>query len=370
MHYFNPYLYAMKKVLLLFCLLFHVIVQSQSSPKHKIIAYYTGDGELIQKYPVHQLTHIILSFMRIQNDTLGFRNDKQKQTLRDLVALKSKNPQLKIMVAIGGWGGCAPCSELFASADHRRTFAKTTVALLKEYGADGLDLDWEYPVIEGYPNHRYDPSDLGNFTALVKALRKEMGNKYLLSFAAGGFVKFLEQSIEWDKVSPHVDFINLMTYDLVNGNSKVTGHHTPLGDYMPDQESTEKCVNWLLDHKVPANKLIVGAAFYARVWSGVENINNGLYQSGTFLRGVNYRNFPTFFSDTSGYTYYWDEKSQAPYRYNPTKKLYATFDDKKSIAEKTKFVRNKKLGGMMFWELSQDDPEDGLVGEMDRGLNK
>ncbi|MDZ4707237.1 MAG: glycoside hydrolase family 18 protein [Saprospiraceae bacterium] len=358
----------MKKLIWVLCLCSFTLSQAQAPPRSKIIAYYTGDGEGIKKYPVHQLTHIIYSFMGIRNDTLGFRNDKQKQTLRDLVALKTKNPQLKIMVAIGGWGGCAPCSELFASAEHRVNFAKTTVALLKEYGADGLDLDWEYPVIEGYPGHKYDPADLGNFTELVKALRQEMGKDFLLSFAAGGFTKFLKQSIEWNKVAPLVDFINLMTYDLVGGFSKVTGHHTPLRDYNPDQQSTEKCVNWLLDHGVPSNKLIVGAAFYARVWSGVENINNGLYQTGTFLRGVPYRNFSTFFSDTSGYTYYWDKKAKAPYQYNATKKLYATFDDKKSIREKTKFIRRKKLAGMMFWELSQDDPKDGLVGEMYRRL--
>jgi chitinase len=358
----------MKKVLLLFFVFLHLLTQAQSASNPKIIAYYTGDGEGIKKYPVHQLTHVIYSFLHLRNDSLIFRNDRQKQILRDLVALKTNHPHLKIMVALGGWGGCAPCSEVFSSAASRINFAKNTVSLLKEYGADGLDLDWEYPVIEGYPGHRYDPSDLGNFTELVKALRQEMGKEYLLSFAAGGFVKFLEQSIEWNKVAPLVDFINLMTYDLVSGFSKVTGHHTPLRDYRPDQQSTEKCVNWLLDHGVPANKLIVGAAFYARVWSGVENINNGLYQSGTFLRGVPYRNFPTFFSDTSGYTYYWDKKAKAPYQYSASKKLYATFDDKKSISEKTKFVRRKKLAGMMFWELSQDDPKDGLVGEMYRGL--
>jgi len=360
----------MKIVFLITGIFLQMICLGQSPSRHKIIAYYTGDGEVIQRYPVHQLTHIIYSFMKLHNDTLGFRNDKQKQTLRDLVALKNKNPQLKIMVALGGWGGCAPCSDLFASSEHRATFAKTTVTLLKEYGADGLDLDWEYPVISGYPGHKYDPADLGNFTSLVKALRDEMGNNYLLSFAAGGFMRFLTQSIEWEKVTPMLDFINLMTYDLVGGGSKVTGHHTPLKDYRPDQQSTQKCVNWLLDKKVPSSKLIVGAAFYGRVWKDVADIDHGLYQSGTFLRSVPYRNFPTFFSDTSGYTYYWDKKAKAPYRYNPSKKLYATFDDKKSITEKTKFVRRKKLAGMMFWELSQDNAEDGLVGEMNKGLNR
>lgn len=273
------------------------------------------------------------------------------------------------MVSIGGWGGCAPCSGLFNSAVHRENFAKTTVALFKQYGIDGLDLDWEYPAIEGYPGHQYEAKDKENFTLLVKALREEMGSDYLLSFAAGGFVKYLEQSVDWQQVMPLVDFVNLMTYDLVGGYSTLTGHHTPLAGYRAGQESTDKCVNWLLQKNVPSDKLIIGAAFYARVWENVADTNHGLYQGGKFKQGVAYKNFPIYFSDSSGYNYYWDKKAKAPYRYNPTKKLFATFDDKRSIGEKTKFIRSNKLGGIMFWELSDDQPVNGLLYEIGRGLN-
>jgi chitinase len=60
----------------------------------------------------------------------------------------------------------------------------------------------------------------------------------------------------------------------------------------------------------------------------------------------------------------------APYQYNPAKKLFASFDDKRSIQEKTKFIRQKKLGGIMFWELIQDLKEDGLVDEMYNRLGR
>lgn len=341
----------------------------QDNNRYKVIAYYTGNGETIRQYPVGQLTHIIYSFLKLQNDTLTFHNEGQRRSLEQLVALKKEYPQLKIMVSIGGWGGCAPCSELFSSAEHRSVFAKTTVALFKQYDIDGLDLDWEYPAIEGYPGHAYAIKDKINFTLLVKALRKEMGTDYILSFAAGGFVKYLEQSIEWEEVMPQVDFVNLMTYDLVGGYSTVTGHHTPLADYRPGQESTSKAVNWLLAKKIPARQLIIGAAYYARVWEKVEAVNHGLYQGGHFKQGVSYKNFPAFFSDSSGYRYYWDKKAQAPYRYNESKKLFATFDDPRSIREKASFIRRKGLGGIMFWELSDDTPANGLTGILYKELN-
>jgi len=336
--------------------------------QYKIIAYYTGNGETIQQYPVEKLSHIIFSFLKMQHDTLTFHDDRQRKAVEQLVALKKDHPQLKIMVSVGGWGGCAPCSELFSTAAHRNMFAKTAVELFKKIGIDGLDLDWEYPAIEGYPGHKYDAADKDNFTALVKALRDEMGNKYLLSFAAGGFTSYLEQSIDWEKVIPLVDFVNLMTYDLVGGYSTVTGHHTPLAGYRPGQQSTQKCVNWLLEKNIPAGKLIIGAAFYARIWEQVPDINHGLYQPGKFKQGVDYKNFNTFFSATSGFVYYRDKKAKAPYRYNPKQQLFATFDDKWSVKEKAKFVQRKKLGGIMFWELGEDQPRDGLVDEIDKQL--
>ena len=76
------------------------------------------------------------------------------------------------------------------------------------------------------------------------------------------------------------------------------------------------------------------------------------------------------FSDTSGFDYYWDIKAKAPWGYNPSKKLFATFDDKHSIREKTKFIRRKKLGGIMFWELSQELTLGGLVEEIIDRLDK
>jgi len=332
--------------------------------QYHIIAYYTGDAKRLQQFPLEKLTHIIYSFVKLQNDSLMLRDAQQEKNVLDIVALKKKYPQLKIMVSMGGWSGCAPCSDLFSDAQHRKTFAKTTAALLRKYKIDGIDLDWEYPAIEGFPGHKFDQKDKDNFTALLKDLRHEMGNDLLLSFAAGGFVKYLEESIDWEKVHPIVDFINLMTYDLVGGYATVTGHHTPLYSYKEGQESTDKCVNWLTSHKVPAHKLIIGAAFYARVWEKVSANNNGLYQSGVFKEGVDYANFSTYFSDTSGFVYHWDPNAQAPFQYNAQKQLFATFDNERSIKAKAHYVQQKKLGGIMFWELVQDKYNQGLVDVM------
>jgi chitinase len=356
-----------------FCIFFiflYTLSFSQGKAPYHIIAYYTGNGELIKQYPVEKLTHIIYSFLKIQNDTLTFKSIQQEESLKQLVELKKKNPDLKIMVSIGGWGGCAPCSALFASPEHRLNFAKTTVELFKRYNVDGIDLDWEYPTIAGYPGHTYAPQDKNNFTELIKTLRNEMGQAYLLSFAAGGFTRFLEESVDWASLIPYVDFVNLMTYDLTSGVSKTTGHHTPLHNNKIQKQSASNCINYLIKNKIPSEKLVMGAAFYARVWENVSDEHHGLYQSGKFKQGVPYKNFDKFFNDTSGYAYYFDKKAKAPFQYNAGKKMFATFDDEKSLKEKTKFIRNKKMGGIMFWELSQDKTANGLVGVIYENLNE
>jgi chitinase len=357
----------LKKYPLLLLLLLPLCSIAQKQP-YKVIAYYTGHADSLKQYPLDKLTHIIYSFLHLHGDSLAFDSEQQQQNVQQIVALKKQYPHLKIMISLGGWGGCETCSAVFETEAQRQTFANTTAALLQQNNIDGIDLDWEYPAIEGYPGHRYSPTDKQNFTALVKALRNAMAPGMLLTFAAGGFEDYLHQSIEWDNVIPYIDFVNLMTYDLVSGFSKVTGHHTPLKDYRSGQQSTQKCVDILIKKGVPKEKLIIGAAFYARVWEQVAPANNGLYNDGNFKQGVSYKKFPQYFSDTSGFVYYWDKKAHAPYRYNATEQLFATFDDERSVKAKTKYVRKKKLGGIMFWELVDDAYTGGLVDAIQEAL--
>jgi chitinase len=336
------------------------LAQATGSKPLAIIAYYSGNATDIDRYDISKLTHIIYSFVVLKGNKLHV-NPQAGQILQKLVSLKKRFPSLHVSIAFAGWGGCKPCSQLFSEAGNREAFAQSAQKILEQYHLDGIDLDWEYPAIQGPTGHPFSPRDKQTFTELVKALRKAIGDKKEISVAAGAFTEFLQQSLEWEKLAPLIDRFNLMTYDLVNRNSIVTGHHTGLYPTRQQIESAANAIRYLDSVGVPRNKLVLGAAFYSRVYEQVDSTNNGLYRSCRFKGFVTFKSYSRTFSKANGYSCFWDNEAKAPWCYNKQKKLFATFDDLRSVKLKTQFAIDRQLQGIMFWELRQDLPRSGLL---------
>lgn len=345
----------------LLLILFSCQAVAQQSSDFSVIAYYTGNAEKIDQYDVSKLTHIIFSFCHLKDGRLHVDDARDTATIERLVRLKADYPKLKVMLSLGGWGGCETCSDVFSTSEGRISFAQSVKETNDFFGTDGIDLDWEYPAIEGFPGHPYKAADRENFTALVRELRHALGENHELSFAAGGFQHYLDEAVEWDHVMPLVDRVNIMSYDLVNGYSQVTGHHTPLYSAKPDEESTNRAVEYLEGIGVPPHKLVIGAAFYTRIWKDVGPTDNGRYQSGEHTQGYPFRRFDDEFGPGKGWAYFYDERAEAPYWYHATDQLYATGDNRRSVKAKTRYALEKKLGGIMFWELTLDTEQQGML---------
>jgi chitinase len=343
--------------------------QSQQN-KISVIAYYAGDAKSIDANSIKKLTHIIFSFCHLRGNQLTVDNNDDAETIKYLVSLKKLNPSLKVILSLGGWGGCKTCSEVFSTDSGRKEFARSVKDLCEEYRTDGVDIDWEYPAIEGYPGHLYTQQDKHNFTLLTETLRQTLGNKYEISFAAGGFTKYLTESIEWNAVMPFVDRVNIMSYDLINGYSRITGHHTPLYSTPQQIESINNAVRYLDSLGVPKNKMVIGAAFYARIFDADTNVNNGLYQPGKFEKSVSYKEFDRKILEDQGYTYYWDDTAQAPYMYNSSTRQLYTFDDERSMMLKTKYAIDQHLNGIMFWQLGDDNNNHDLLNAIYQALHE
>src|ERR1044072_95181 len=156
-----------------------------------------------------------------------------------------------------------------------------------------------------------------------------------------------------------------MSYDLVNGNSTVTGHHTPLYSTTQQIKSADNAIHFFDSIHFPLNKIVIGAAMYGRIFNVDMDAQNGLYQPGKFDHGISWKKFDRSAMEGQGYVYYWDDTAKAPYMYNKNLKKLFTYDNELSMAAKTKYAMEKGLNGIMFWQLGDDKPVNGLLNAID-----
>lgn len=378
----------MKLKLALLLLLYSLLsCQKKEIKKHNVVGYVAGYRNFdFSKIDAKKLTHINYAFANIINgkvqfDTTNIDNTSLKTSdLKVLQALKKTNPDLKILVSVGGWTWSGNFSEVALTEKSRKIFAKSCADFIKKYTLDGIDIDWEYPNQSGAGNtHR--PEDKTNFTLLLKEVRRalnelekqENNQKHYLQTIATGADRNYIINTELGKAQKYLDFINIMTYDFYNGWHKTTGHHanfTASNFPEKDKNTLINAVELHLKAGVKKNKINVGIPFYGRKWEGVKtNKNNGLFQPSKSVGMIDfYRNIvPNI--NKNGFTRYWDKNAQAPYLWNPATKVFISYENEKSIAIKVAYLKKLDLAGVMFWEYS-DDSQGKLLNTVYQELTK
>ncbi len=349
-------------------------VAAAGASPYRIVGYATG-WDRAQTKDVGKIDTLIYAFAQLKDGRVMLDADRAR-TLQTLLALKSENPKLKVTVSVGGWsvGGF---SEAASSEAGRQQFADTAAQMLSAQHADGLDVDWEYP---GHHESgiRSSPDDKANFTLLLKAIRASLdragqkdGKHYTLSVAIadGPFVS----DVDIPAINPLLDWFNLMTYDFVNANTSTTGHHTGLHAsplIKGDGRTTDRAVQQFLAAGVPPKKLVIGAALYGREFADVQPDHDGLYQTyGHFVNMLTWPDLKAHYIGKQGYVRHWDDVAKAPWLWNAKTHHFITYDDPQSIAAKMAYIKAQHLGGIMYWEQT-NDPADELLDAMWRGLNK
>ncbi|HSP33805.1 MAG TPA: glycosyl hydrolase family 18 protein, partial [Thermoanaerobaculia bacterium] len=202
--------------------------------EYRVIGYIRGIADL-SKVGARKLTHLNYSFATLNPlGVIEFENPESPAHIAQLQALKAKNPDLKVIVSVGGWE-----ADFFSDAAlddaSRCRFADSALDMVKRYALDGVDLDWEYPGQPG-PGIKYRPEDKRNFTLMVKTLRDELDmlsdargrkgfDRYTISLATAGGQRYFE-NIETRELAKSVDWVNVMSYDFAGEWSEVTEHHT------------------------------------------------------------------------------------------------------------------------------------------------
>ncbi|MFN5288653.1 MAG: glycoside hydrolase family 18 protein, partial [Planctomycetia bacterium] len=253
----------------------------------------------------------------------------------------------------------------------------------------------EYPVSGGLSSNVYRPEDGANYVELVKEVRRQLevagatdSRHYLLTIAApAGYDKY--NNFQLAAMSPSLDWFNVMTYDYHGTWENQTNHQAALFANPNDpsgvgaQYNVDFTIQAYMDAGVPTGKIVMGAPIYGRGWSGVANVNNGLFQnatgsaSGTWEKGVfDYSDLLNKVkTQPEVYKVYWDTQADTPFIYAPTVEggMFSTFENPEMIAKRVDYIFANQLGGMMFWEASGDvrdsNSPDSLIGTAAKLLN-
>jgi len=325
----------------------------------KWILGYVGDRALpgFTAEDGGKLTHINLAFGVIRDGLLhmgGLPN------ITELPRIRSDNPHLRIVLSVGGWGA-GGFSDMAKTAQGRNAFAESCARVADQHRLDGIDIDWEYPCIDS-AGIDADPADRETFTLLLQALRDVLGPERIVSIAAGAGPYFCENT-QMDQVARICDYVMLMTYDIRSGFCEEAGHHACLYTAKGDRRngSAHATVEDFARHGVPKERMVLGAAFYARRWEGAADVNHGLHQPAKTagLGGPDYGDLVGKYLNNPAFVRHWDAQAQAPWLFDGS--TFISYDDPQSLRAKCAYIKQENLLGIMYWEHGCD-PTRELLG--------
>jgi chitinase len=321
-----------------------------------------------------------------------------------IVAMKSQNPKLKVILSIGGWNFPSEYfSKLAASSTATQKFVTSAQSWFSRYNVDGLDLDWEYPCSPA----RSDPveisctdfrtvndaggkcpDDTTNIVTLLKAIKQGIGAGKLLTFASQA-AKANEQTMNIKAATPYVDMWHVMSYDytvsdLPDASAAKMSPNAPLNNPTNGLAmSISSTVQDYLSFGVPVEKIMVGIPYYGHSWYqpnlvGTTNWqkfgNNGIIQGkccGPFQqtygakygKGCNMCGTMMYSEIEAGKpaTYY-DSTSQSMIGFwNATGAdgwtepgTWISYNDLQSVTAITNYAKQQGLSGVFVFDTSMD----------------
>lgn len=298
----------------------------EAAVRYNVIGYVYGTPLTMN---VKELTHVNYAFGNIVNGKVSISNNTD---LTRLISFKINNPNLKVILSIGGWGA-EGFSDAAYSEVSRSIFSDSCLDIINAYNLDGIDLDWEYPVSGACNLIKCRPEDKQNFTLLLHAIRNKIGTFKILSIAAGA-QQFYVNNTEMNKVAAICDYINLMTYSF--------GHYIYDANLYPtpypygSSFSCDESVNIFIKAGVSPHKINLGIPFFG-------------YYGDEYL---SYKTIVNNYINKNGWTRYWDDLAKASYLKNNSS--FITYEDEASICYKADYIKLRELGGAMFWEYNLD----------------
>ncbi|MFE9955213.1 glycoside hydrolase family 18 protein [Micromonospora sp. NPDC005299] len=316
-----------------------------------------------------------------------------------LAKLKTRHPDLKVMISLGGWSWSTYFSDAARTDASRRAFVASCIELYLKGnlpvldggsggpGAaagvfDGFDLDWEWPNWPGEPGNVVRPEDRENFTKLLAEFRRQLDaysrqtrRHYALTAFLPANPATMDAGYEGRKIFRYLDFATVQGYDFHGSWDPVTNQQSalrvPAGAPDDPDFSAEVAIDGWLARGAPRGKLVLGIPYYGRGWTGVTGGGDGLFQPAagpapaTFEAGSeDYRQLKTLAG--KGYTVHRDLRAGHAWLFDGT--TLWTYDDPLVVLQKTLYIRRAGLAGAMVWSLDGDDDNATLTRTISVGL--
>jgi chitinase len=312
-----------------------------------------------------------------------------KGNFNQILKLKKLNPGLRVLISLGGWTESYRFSDA-ALPGNRAAFVASCIDMFIEGNVaagisaagvfDGIDVDWEYPGSCG-ATCDYRETDKENFVALLAEFRRQLtafgaknDRQYLLTIAAPAGATHYEK-MELAGIAANVDWINVMAYDFHGAweTAGPTNHISALFQSSCEQSDggdwADKAIQAYIDAPADPNpaKLVLGMPFYGHGWrtaavgdgfcQAATGVPRGKYEKGTDdYEVLAARNAQAFRDEATGTHWTFDGST------------FWSFDDPVSASWKADYANCRGLRGVMFWELSGDDPQGGLLTSMSSRL--
>ena len=318
-------------------------------------------------------THVVFAFASIKNHKLAASEDNDvgdaftEGTYDRIMRHKEKNPEVKVLLAVGGWAfGSKPFRDLTENVFRMNGFVYDAIEFLRKYNFDGMDIDWEYP---------RGPDDKASFVSLIKELRLAFEGehksakkpKLLLTAAVPASYEAIDSGYDVPELAKYLDYINVMTYDFHGQWEDLVGHNSPLFP-LNSANSVQKRMTVDFSAKewarrgAPLEKLIIGMPVYGRSFTladpakfdiGAEALGGGKAGRYTGEEGfLSYYEICDFLHEENT-TLVWDNEQQVPFAYRGNQ--WVGFDDERSLRTKISWLKTEGFGGVMVWSVDLDD---------------
>lgn len=371
----------MPMTIFLLCVITKSILGELPPEQYKRLCYFNNwsqDRDKVAQLMPEQVdpwvcTHLLYSFYFITGTSLKATAKKKndEDLLKRLKLLREVNPELKIVISVGGANAAANAG--FASATNseknRQSFVKNVIKFLRDRELDGIDLDWEFPTA----------SQKDQLTQVVAEFRKEIDaeatesgkEKLSLSAAVSAAQRKIDPGYDVAALGRDLDFIGIMTYDLHGAWDRITGFNSPLFA-RPEEDGIWKTLNteWAMNHwhqkGAPKEKLLIGLASYGRTWNlgwgkdkgktaKVGQSANGGGKAGPYLKegGVlsYYEICEKITKDNAKPVF--DTVQQCPYVVADN--MFIGYDNTRSWQSKIRWMKKAGYGGVIVWALDLDD---------------